>query len=118
MKYELREAEFITLFGSYCNILIRIFNRIPNPKRAEEFIKAVVELSINGSSQQDKRYIEALKASAQFERIANFYKAIYKDSNAYIASASDDKLFSFRNDKFNKLIKWTLKNFSRNLNEK
>ena len=119
LKYELRETEFITLFGSYCNILLRIYKKMDEPKSHVEFIKALVEFSTFGKTSQDERYLEALKSSAQFNRIVEFYRSIYKDSNLSIAKPfnKNEKIFSFKNDKFNKLLKWTLRNFEENLKD-
>ena len=117
LSYNLRETEFITLFGSYCNILKRIYKQIEEPKNHIDFIKALIELSLNQRSEQDKKYETALRKSAQFERIADFYRAIYQDSNLKIRDKFNKKevYAEFKNKKFDKLVKWTLRAFEEEL---
>ena len=122
MKYELKESEFITLFGSYCNILLRIYDKIEEPKSHIDFIKALLDLSIKGESSQDEKYSAALNSSAMFPRIKEFYRSIYKDGNLCFSERryENGKLkyvpaLKFNENKFNKLINWTMNNFEKNL---
>lgn len=120
---QLNEQEFITLFGTYCNVLIRIYKRIDGFKNLNEFIKVLVDLCINDRTDMDEKYEMALKSSIQFQNIKNFYKLIYKDSHYVIKTAKEGKTANLvnlgNNDKFSKLISCTLKNFKENLkNEK
>jgi hypothetical protein len=114
LAYPLKESEFITLTGSYCNILTRIFKQIEEPKNINEFVKAVIELSIYGKTQQDKKYVKAITRSQQFPRISQFYKAIYNDSKFGLYDRISNKnLIKFQpNNKFKILIRWTLKNLT------
>lgn len=114
LAYPLKESEFITLTGSYCNILARIFKQIEEPKNINEFVKAVIELSIYGKTQQDKKYVKAITRSQQFSRISQFYKAIYNDSKLglYDRSSKENLIKIQPNNKFKILIRWTLKNLT------
>ena len=118
-SYQLKEKEFITLTGSYCNILIRIFKSIPEPKTINEFIKTVLDLSLFERTNQDKKYIDALTVSQQFSRIREFYKKIYIDSKFGLYEKCSKKPCTkiIHNNKFKTLLKWTLKNFQNNLKE-
>ena len=97
----------------------RIYKQIEEPKNHIDFIKALIELSLNQRSAQDKKYETALRKSAQFGRIADFYRAIYQDSNLKIRDRPNKKEFyaEFKNKKFDKLVKWTLKAFEEDLND-
>ena len=122
MKYELKEGEFIALCGSYCNMLLRIYDKIDKPKSSVDFIKALLDLSIKDESRQNKKYVDALQSSAMFPRIKEFYRSIYKDGNLSFSERryENGKLkyvpaLKFNNGKFQKLVKWTLRNFEKNL---
>ena len=121
--YQLKESEFITLTGSYNNILLRIYKQIQEPKSVNAFIKTVLDLSIFGKTTNDEKYINALNSSQQFSRIKEFFKTIYTDSKfgLYERKFDDNKLNKtlktsiIPNKKFKTLLKWTIKNFERNL---
>lgn len=80
LKYQLRETEFITLFGSYSNILKRIYKQMPEPKDKMTFIKTAINLAISNNDNVDEKCKEALLKSMQWTRIADFYRAIFEDS--------------------------------------
>lgn len=104
-------------FGSYCNILIRIFNKIKEPKNYKAFIKTVLDLSIRGFTiPENSIYETELKKSFQFNRIRDFYKSIYTDDKLSLYYGKD-KAIELKNNKFKKLLKWTLKCFEANLNK-
>ena len=95
-----------------------IARQIDNPKTINEFVKAIIELSIFDTSNQDKKYIEALNKSIQFSRIKKFYTAIFNDSNYSIYKRTNNKpitLTYFKNNKFKKLVNWTIKNIEENM---
>lgn len=122
MKYELKEGEFIALCGSYCNLLLRIYDKIDKPKSSVDFIEALLDLSIKDESRQNKKYVNALQSSAMFPRIRDFYRSIYKDGNLSFSERRYENgkfkyvpALKFNNDKFQKLVKWTLRNFEKNL---
>lgn len=116
MKYELRESEFITLAGSYCNILMRIFKKLPEPKNYMKFIKAAIETFLFGNTSEDQKYADSVKSSAQFTKIRDLYKLIYNDSRISICLDKEKtkKIGDFKNSKFDTLVKWTIKNFEQN----
>lgn len=112
--YQLKETEFITLTGSYCNILARIFKQIEQPKNINDFVKTVIELAIFDKTAQDEKYVNILNKSQQFTRIKQFFKTIYKDSKFGLYDRnSKENLIKIRpNNKFNILLKWTVKNLN------
>ena len=115
--YQLKETEFITLTGSYCNILSRIFKQIEPPKNINDFVKTVIELSIFDKTVQDEKYVNILNKSQQFTRIKQFFKTIYTDSKFGLYDRnSKENLIKIRpNNKFNILLKWTVKNLNKML---
>lgn len=122
MKYELKEGEFIALCGSYCNLLLRIYDKIDKPKSSVNFIKALLDLSIKNESKQDEKYVNALQSSAMFSKIREFYRSIYKDGDLSFSERRYENgqfkyvpALKFNNKKFQKLVKWTLRNFEKNL---
>jgi TPP-dependent 2-oxoacid decarboxylase len=112
--YQLKETEFITLTGSYCNILARIFKQIEQPKNINDFVKTVIELSIFDKTTQNEKYANILNKSQQFTRIKQFFKTIYNDSKFGLYDRnSKENLIKIRpNNKFNILLKWTVKNLN------
>lgn len=120
--YQLNEDEFIPLIGTYSNILLRIYNLIPEPKNIESFVKALIEISIHGKTSENLKYEKFLKSSMQFDNISLFYKLIWKDSQYGVKTKTkQNKIIQLMNlgdtKKFKKLVNWTIKNLKLNLDK-
>lgn len=116
LTYQLKASQFITLTGSYCNILARIFKTIDEPKNLNDFVKTVLDLSLFESTKQNEKYINALNSSQQFQKIKKFFKLIFKDSKYGLYLNNKQQLTkTIPNKKFKTLLKWTVKNLKDNI---
>ena len=115
-QYELSEHEFITLLGSYSNILSRIYKSMyGNDKtKLNEFLHCLLNLSLH--DKDDKSDIsKILQQSKMFSNIKKFLKTIYDDKIFVIKDQHTQKQYTsvYENKKKVKLLfKWLYKNLS------
>lgn len=119
LQYYLDEDEFVTLFGTYCNLLIRILkNVIQNPTKQDilEFIKCLLDLIFDKETNSQFKYI--IQSNKQFEKIKQFYLAIYQDQNFIFDKNIDKILPKIKKSKWKQLLIWTYKNIVENFKGK
>lgn len=114
VQYELSEHEFITLLGSYSNILIRIYKSISgnDKSRLNEFIHCLLDLSLFNKD-DNSNFSEILKQSKMFPNIKKFLKSIYDDKTFVIKNQNTEEPYTqiYENKKKVKLLyKWIFKN--------
>lgn len=118
-QYELNENEFITLLGSYSNILIRIFKKYQIPKdQLNTYIHTCIALFLDKPIPSlGIQYIEYIKNSKMYDKIKQFYQQIYKDKIFVIKDENQNPITPIYNNnkKFKLLLNWTYKNLKDSL---
>ena len=114
VQYELSEHEFITLLGSYSNILIRIYKSMfgNDKSKLNEFIHCLLNLSLFDKD-NNSNFSEMLKQSKMFSNIKKFLKSIYDDKTFVIKNQNTEEQYTqiYENKKKIKLMfKWLYKN--------
>lgn len=117
-QYELSEHEFITLLGSYSNILVRIFNSITKDKtKLNEFIHVLLNLALF-DNKIDSPFYSALSNSKMFPAIKKFLKSIYNDKTFVIKNPNTNEQYTpiyTDKKKFNLMLKWLYKNLEKGI---
>ena len=116
VQYELSEHEFITLLGSYSNILIRIYKSMfgNNKSNLNDFIYCLLNLSLFDKD-DNSNFSKTLKQSKIFPNIKKFLKSIYDDKTFVIKNQNTNEQYTqiYENKKKVKLMfKWFYKNLS------
>lgn len=114
VQYELSEHEFITLLGSYSNILIRIYKSMfeNNKSNLNNFIYCLLNLSLFDKD-DNPNFSKMLKQSKIFPNIKKFLKSIYDDKTFVIKNQNTEEPYTqiYENKKKVKLMfKWLYKN--------
>lgn len=115
LQYYLDEDEFVTLFGTYCNLLIRILKGvIQNPTKQDilNFIKCLLDLIFDKKTNSQFKY--AIQSNPKFENIKQFYLTIYQDQNFIFDKNIDKILPKIKKLKWKQLLIWTYKNIIEN----
>lgn len=116
-QYQLSEHEFITLLGSYTNILIRIFKSVnSNKENLNIFIHTCLEAFLKDTNIYDNNYKKVLLSSKMFNDIKKFYQDIFNDRR-FVLNVNNEQITEIYENKkkFKLLLKWTYKNLYKNL---
>lgn len=119
LQYYLDEDEFITLFGTYCNLLIRILkDAIQKPTKQDilNFIKCLLNLIFDKETNSQFKYV--IQSNPKFENIKQFYLTIYQDQNFIFDKNIDNILPKIKKSKWKQLLIWTYKNIVENFKVK
>jgi hypothetical protein len=119
IKYILDEDEFITLFGTYNNYLIRLFKNIcKKPSYTDKllFIKTFLNFVFNKNiSETNKFKYIFLNEQTLLHDVIEFYQIIYQDEKFEYDENIEQVLPKMKKSKFKQLLIWTLKNFDINI---
>lgn len=109
-KYSLDEDEFVILFGSYNNWLIRFYKH-HNYTNLNIFVHDLLGITFHNKT--DSVYYNQLINNSSFEEIRDFFIDIWKSE--YFQS-DNLHIRPYSKNKFKTLLKWTYDNMVKNLN--